>query len=222
MSLSSQAEKIKVAFKTHGITIPVTDEMYEQFAKFYKFLMDYNRKLNMTRLTTFDDVVLKHFVDCVYVAQMMDLPTPLIDMGTGPGFPGVPLKIVRPDLRIILVEGVQKRVEFLKALRDHLGLKGLDIIGRNLDPKMSYPVQGVITRAVELSKSTLGNAINCVQTGGLVILMKTPDINPEIEEAVEAFKGQYEIVKNQDYSLGNTTHMRKLLVFKKLPKANPV
>ncbi len=218
MPLSSPAQKIKSAFKQYGITIAISDEMFEQFSKFYTFLMNYNRKYNLTRLTTFEEVVLKHFVDCVYVSQMMKLPTPLIDMGSGAGFPGVPLKIVNPDVRVILVEGVQKKVEFLKELRDHLKLKGLDIIGRNVDPKMMYPVQGVITRAVEDSRATLGNVINCVQTGGLVILMKTPGIDGEISQAQEHYKGQYEMTINQDYSLGNTTHMRKLLVFKKLPR----
>src|SRR6202453_464280 len=125
--LSAVAKNLQVLFKKQGITLKLTDEMLEQLAKFYKFLMDYNKKYNLTRLKTFDEVAIKHFVDCLYVLQHTDLPDPIIDMGTGAGFPGIPLKIAKPDIRIILVEGVQKKVEYLKELREHLGLKKLDI-----------------------------------------------------------------------------------------------
>src|SRR2546422_879438 len=124
-ALSAVAKNLQGVFKSHGITLPLTDQMLEQFACFYKFLMDYNKKYNLTRLTTFNEVAVKHFVDCIYVAQLMDLPQRLMDMGTGPGFPGVPLKIVSPQTRVFLAEGVQKKVEFLKMLREHLGLKNL-------------------------------------------------------------------------------------------------
>jgi 16S rRNA (guanine527-N7)-methyltransferase len=214
--LSAVAKNLQVIFKKHNLTVPLTDEMLEQFAKFYKFLMDYNQKYNLTRLKTFEEVAVKHFVDCLYVLQFSDLPDPIIDMGTGAGFPGIPLKIAKPETRIILVEGVQKKVEYLKELREHLGLKKLDIIGRNVDPKMHYPVQGVITRAVEVVSATLKNTINCVQTGGNVLLMKTPGIDAEILEAKETMGGVYELILDKDYRLGLTTHERKLLVYKKI------
>lgn len=214
--LSQVAKNFQTIFKSHGITLPLTNEMLEQFAKFYKFLMDYNKKYNLTRLTTFNDVAVKHFVDCIYPVQLMDLPPRLMDMGTGPGFPGIPIKIVAPHIRIFLVEGVQKKVEFLKEARDHLGLKGLDIIGRNVEPKMAYPVDGVITRAVELSAATLNNCQNCISVGGKVILMKTHDIDDEIKDAMEKMGDMYKVIKNQDYKLGPTSHGRKLLVFEKI------
>lgn len=214
--LSATAKNLQSVFQKHGVTLPLTNEMLEQFAKFYKFLMDYNKKYNLTRLTTFNDVAVKHFVDCIYVAQLMPLPERLMDMGTGAGFPGVPLKIVSPQTRIFLAEGVQKKVEFLKELREHLGLKGLDIIGRNVDPKMQYPVNGVITRAVEDTAATLKNVVNCIQKGGLVILMKTPGIDGEIQEAEAACGDTYSLEKNIDYTLGSTSHERKLLVFRKI------
>ncbi len=226
MALSQTAKNLQQIFKSHGITLPLTDLMLEQFAKFYKFLMDYNKKYNLTRLTTFNEVAVKHFVDCIYVAQLMDLPERIMDMGTGPGFPGIPLKIVSPKTRVFLAEGVQKKVEFLKELREHLELKNLDIIGRNVEPKMQYPVQAVITRAVELSAATLHNAQNCLSVGGQVILMKTRDIDPEIREAEEKMGHMFKVVRNFDYNLGPTTHGRKLLIFEKHtasePKALPI
>jgi 16S rRNA (guanine527-N7)-methyltransferase len=214
--LSAVAKNLQTVFKKTGITLNLTNEMLEQFAKFYKFLLEYNKKYNLTRLTTFEEVAVKHFVDCIYVAQLTKLPERLLDLGTGAGFPGVPLKIVSPQTRIFLAEGVQKKVEFLKELREHLGLKNLDIIGRNVDPKMQYPVTGVITRAVETTSATLKNVANCLQSGGLVLLMKTPGIDQEIEEALKEFGQQYKLVENIDYRLGDTTHERKLIIFEKL------
>lgn len=214
-SISQIAQQLKTIFKEHGITLPLTPKMYEQFAKFYIFLMDYNKKYNLTRLTQFKEVAVKHFVDCIYVAQLTPLPARLMDMGTGPGFPGIPLKIVSPQTRIFLAEGVQKKVEFLKAAREHLGLTGLDIIGRNVDPKMQYPVDGVITRAVELAAATLQNAQNCIGVGGKIILMKTPHIEEEMREAQETMGHMYKVVLNQDYSLGKTPNERKLLIYEK-------
>lgn len=215
MQSSQVAKNFEKIFREHGIKLPLTPLMLEQFANFYKFLMDYNKKYNLTRLTTFNDVAVKHFVDCIYVAQLTELPPRLMDMGTGPGFPGIPLKIVSPDTRIFLVEGVQKKVEFLKEAREFLGLKNLDIIGRNVEPKMVYPVGGVITRAVELSAATLHNCQNCLSVGGKVILMKTPDIDAEINEALEKMGHMFKVVQNVDYNLGSTSHARKLLVFEK-------
>ena len=210
------ARNLKEIFKKHGVKLELTNTMFEQFAKFYKFLIDYNKKYNLTRLTTFEEVAVKHFVDCIYVAQLTKLPENILDLGTGAGFPGVPLKIVSPDTRIILAEGVQKKVDFLKELRDHLELKGLDIIGRNVDTKMQYPVKGVITRAVELAGATLKNVSNCLQTEGRVLLMKTPGIDSEIEEAKKTMGHLFELTENIDYKLGPTSHERKLIVFKKI------
>lgn len=220
MALSSVAQNLKNDFKKYGVTTPLTDQMLEQFAEFYKFLMNYNKKYNLTRLTTFEEVSLKHFVDCLYVSQLTSLPSPLMDMGTGAGFPGVPLKIALPQVRIILVEGVQKKVEYLKQLRTKLNLKDLDIIGRNADSKFNYPVEGVITRAVETCTATLRNVVNCVGPGGRVFLMKTPGIDQEIEEAKREMGQIFKLVMNKDYRLGATTHERKLVIFERL-RSNP-
>jgi 16S rRNA (guanine527-N7)-methyltransferase len=220
--LSTTAKNLEFIFKKQGVTLNLTVEMLEQFAKFYKFLMEYNKKYNLTRLTTFEEVAIKHFVDCIYVAQLTELPENILDLGTGAGFPGVPLKIISPETRVILAEGVQKKCDFLKELREHLGLKGLDIIGRNVDSKMQYPVKGVITRAVELTEATLKNVANCLQTNGRVLLMKTPGIDEEIEAAKISLGSLYELTDNIDYNLGSTSHQRKLLIYKKIRPNVPV
>jgi 16S rRNA (guanine527-N7)-methyltransferase len=107
-------------------------------------------------------------------------------------------------------------VDYLKELREHLDLKGLDIIGRKVESKMQYPVNGVITRAVEVVESTLKNVIHCLQTNGRVIFMKTPDIDVEMEIARKSMGEYFELIEDKKYQLGNTSHKRRLVVYKKI------
>jgi 16S rRNA (guanine527-N7)-methyltransferase len=190
-----------------------------QLTRFYQLLMQNQNNENFTRLLSLRDVAIKHFLDSLMVTRLVDLAFPLLDMGTGPGFPGIPLKIHYPEQVIILGEGVQKRVEFLKSVRSELGLEKLPIIGRNVNSEFFYPVQGVITRAVEDARNTLGNVLNCVQTGGRVYLMKGPNCAPEIPMALDAWGEFFMLEKDIAYEIPKTPHQRRLLVFKKIKNA---
>ena len=205
-------------FKNHGFEW-VTHQQRKQLAEFYVLLMQQQTKENFTRLLNLRDVAIKHFIDSLIVAKLTPLQFPLLDVGTGPGFPGIPLKILFPDEKIILAEGVQKRVEFLKEVREKLGLKNLDIIGRNINPYFAYPVQGVITRAVEDVGNTLSNVLTSLQTGGKVYFMKGPNVDPEIEAAKDKFLEFYKLEKDIAYDLPHTTHHRRLVIYQKIKMA---
>ncbi len=126
-----------------------------------------------------------------------------------------------PKEKIVLAEGVQKRVEFLKTVREALDLKNLPILGRNLNFECFYPVKSVITRAVEDARNTLGNVINCVQTGGEVVLMKGPNCTPEIQMALDEWGEYFSLKADIAYEIPNTPHERRLLIFKKI-KPHPL
>ena len=116
----------------YGWAKDLPHEQRRQLAHFYTLLMTEHEHQNFTRLLNIRDVAIKHFVDCLIVSVLHPLQFPLLDIGTGPGFPGIPLKIKHPNDRIILADGVQKRVEFLKTVREQLILKSFDIIGCNI------------------------------------------------------------------------------------------
>lgn len=188
----------------------------KQFAHFYTLLMEVQKKENFTRLTELREIGIKHFIDCLMVPRLTELKFPLMDVGTGPGFPGIPLKIEFPDQTILLAEGVQRRVEFLKDVREKMELQALPILGRNINQECFYPVQGVITRAVEDLRNTLGNVIHCLQLGGRVYFMKGPGVDPEIPMALEAWGEYYKLVEDHRYVLPKTEQERRLIVFEKI------
>lgn len=188
----------------------------KQFAQFYTLLMEVQKKENFTRLTELREIGIKHFIDCLMVPRLTKLKFPLMDVGTGPGFPGIPLKIEFPEQKIVLAEGVQRRVEFLKEVREKMELQALPILGRNINLECFYPVQGVITRAVEDLRNTLGNVIHCLQLGGRVYFMKGPGVDPEIPMAQEAWRDYYKLAEDHRYVLPKTEQERRLIVFEKI------
>lgn len=217
-SIEEANDRLADIFRNHGFT-GVTHEQRKQLAHFYRLLMENQEKENFTRLLKIRDIAIKHYIDCLLVPQLTKLQFPLMDVGTGPGFPGIPLKIAFPEERIILAEGVQRRVEFLKKVREEMNLKNLDIIGRNINPYFAYPVQGVITRAVEDVRNTLNNVLTSLQLGGCVYLMKGPNVDPEIEVARQEVGEFYELEQDIAYDLPDTTHHRRLLVYRKIKLA---
>lgn len=207
-------DRIYDVFRNHGFG-DFPHEKRRELTGFYQLLMANQHEQNFTRLLSIRDVAIKHFIDSLMVARLTKLSFPLIDVGTGPGFPGIPLKIAYPDETIILAEGVQRRVEFLKRVREELKLEKLPIIGRNVNPEFFYPVNGVITRAVEDARNTLGNVVNCLQTGGRVFLMKGPNCTPEIQMALDTWGEYFALDKDIAYELPHTPHERRLLIFRK-------
>lgn len=213
-SLEEANDRLFDIFRNHNFTI-ASHEQRRQLAQFYRLLMMNQNSENFTRLLTLKDVAIKHFIDSLIFLNFYKPTFPLLDMGTGPGFPGIPLKILFPKEKIILGEGVQKRVIFLKTVRDQMKLENLEIIGRNIDSEFVYPVKSVITRAVEDIGNTMKNTMNCLVDGGHLIFMKGPNADPELELA-KAYQEFYKLEHDFKYSIPNTPHERRLIVYTKI------
>lgn len=210
-------ERLHDIFRNHDFE--VSHPQRRQLAIFYRLLMENQENENFTRLLKLRDIGIKHFIDSLIVANLTELKFPLMDLGTGPGLPGIPLKILYPDQHILLAEGVQRRVVFLKKVREEMGLKNLTVIGRNINPFFVYPVNGVITRAVEDLSNTLGNVLSCLQQGGRVYFMKGPGVDPEIKPALDKWSEFYKLIEDHAYDLPKTENHRRLIVFEKIKNA---
>jgi 16S rRNA (guanine527-N7)-methyltransferase len=216
-SVHEANDRLADIFRNHKFECSHAERM--KLAEFYHLLMENQEKENFTRLLKLRDIAIKHYIDCMIVADLTDLRFPLLDVGTGPGFPGIPLKIRYPKEKIILAEGVQRRVEFLKHVREEMHLENLDIVGRNINKHFVYPVNGVITRAVEDIRNTLGNVLSCLNVGGRVYFMKGPGVDPEIPMALKEYGQYYQLIKDIPYSLPETPHQRRLVIFEKIKNA---
>jgi 16S rRNA (guanine527-N7)-methyltransferase len=216
-SVDDANDRLADIFRNHQFSCSHAERM--KLAQFYHLMMRNQEHQNFTRLLKLKDIAIKHFIDSLIITELVDLKFPLIDVGTGPGFPGIPLKIRFTDQKILLGEGVQKRVEFLKRVREELQLNNLDIIGRNINEHFVYPVQGVITRAVEDIPNTLKNVLSCLQEGGYVYFMKGPGVDPELKMAEQTMSEFYKLEKDIAYDLKHTQNHRRLIVYRKIKNA---
>lgn len=187
-----------------------------QLWQYHQLLRKNNPELNLTRIHQFENMVLKLYVDSILPGLLMELPSPLLDLGTGPGMPGIPLKIAFPHLNIYLAEGRRKRVAFLNEALAALQLPGIEVIGEGISASFEKPVRGVITRAVEEIPATLARIQGCLEKEGLAIFMKGPACENEIISAQKRFQGEYALILDRAYQIPETPHQRRLVVFRHL------
>jgi 16S rRNA (guanine527-N7)-methyltransferase len=199
-----------------GCGITLTPAQYDKLWAYHGMLRSANAELNLTRIHNFENMVLKHYVDSLLVLNFEELPSPLIDMGTGPGLPGVPLKIARQGVEMILAEPRGARAEFLEEVCATLGLEGVEVFAGKVGPKYTRKVAGVITRAVASIPETLDRVANCLGPGGRMLFMKGPECDPEIAQARETHAGAFRLVADHAYTIPGTPHERRLVVYERL------
>jgi 16S rRNA (guanine527-N7)-methyltransferase len=199
---------------------PLDERRIDLIWRYHGMLRAANEELNMTRIHNFEAMVLKHYVDCLLPDKLTKLPAPLLDMGTGPGLPGIILKIARPELPMILADTRAARCQFLEHVVAELGLKDIEIFSGKISPKFVQQMGGVITRAVADVPETLNRVRNCLGLGARLILMKGPDCDDEIAEARVRFGDEFALVEDHAYTLPDSTNHRRLLVYERIAVAD--
>ena len=199
--------------KRCGITL--SGVQLDQLWVYHQLLRRHDAELNLTRIRNFENMVVKLYADSMLPALKAALPSPLMDLGSGPGMPGIPLKIFRPDLHILLAESRQQRIAFLKTAVDALHLPGLEVVERGIAPDYHRPVAGVITRAVEPIADTLTRVAGCLVRDGVVIFMKGPRCDEEIAAAAQELSDTYELVEDLPYQIPHTPHRRRLVRYRR-------
>ncbi|MCU0847899.1 MAG: 16S rRNA (guanine(527)-N(7))-methyltransferase RsmG [Spirochaetes bacterium] len=207
-------KRLAELFKSAGYSL--NTRQIDSFAVYYGLLEKYNDEFDLTRLKRFEDIAEKHFIDSMMVTKLTDITGPLLDIGTGAGFPGVPIKILMPGLDMILSEPKKKRVEFLKILIRELELDGIEIYPHMITDKSHFKVNSVITRAFEPINETLRRVDHFLPRGGTVIFMKGPEVSREIEDLDQYSKTNFEFEGDTRYVLPGTSYDRRLVSFKKI------
>lgn len=204
-------EQFIAALKELNITL--SPEQQQKLDQFYHLLVEWNEKINLTRITSEEDVYLKHFYDSLTIVKVVDLNKvhTLCDVGTGAGFPGIVLKIVFPHLKITLIDSLQKRVNYLNSIIKDLSLNEIEAIhSRGEDYHEKFDV--VTARAVANIEKLLTYTMHLVNNQGVLVAMKaniTEELNPDVQQKINR---KYTIKKIEQFSLPYENSIRSLVV----------
>lgn len=215
-------KKIKDAFLQ--LNFEITDKQAEQFYRYYELLVETNKVMNLTAITEFPDVLVKHFIDSGVLMKVIDLRNckKLIDIGTGAGFPGIPLKILYPHLQVTLLDSLNKRINFLRRVVDALGLENVELLhgraedyARQKEYREKYDI--CVSRAVANLSTLSEYCIPYVKKDGLFIPYKSGKIFDELEQARYAVKELGCVVeKTEEFYLLDTEIERMFVFIKKI------
>lgn len=214
-------EEFITAVKELGISI--TDKQLEQLNKYYKALVEWNKRINLTSITEENDVYLKHFYDSLTLFKEYDLTKDisLCDVGTGAGFPGIVLKIVFPNLKITLVDSLQKRLKFLDYVIKLLNLKDVELVHERMEDysKQNEEKFDIITsRAVAKTKILVEISFKALKISGHLILMKS-SFEEELSNAEKIIKDiGGEVIDVNTFKLPFENSQRALISIKKVRK----
>lgn len=207
----------------------LTEEQITSFTQYFEMLIEWNEKMNLTAITDPTEVAVKHMIDSLscYDEAIFKKGAKIIDVGTGAGFPGLPLKIFRPDLKLTLFDSLNKRILFLKEVAHKLGINDIEFIhsraedgGRNKQHREQYDI--VVSRAVARLSVLSELCLPFVTVGGFFIALKGSQYSQEIKESTSALRllGG-EIAKIENIKLPGLDDVRAVVYVKKIKKTLP-
>lgn len=200
--------------------ISITQEQYNQLEKYYELLIDYNKKTNLTSIVEKEEVFLKHYYDSLTLVKVINLKKPLslCDIGTGAGFPGVVLKIIFPNLDIVLIDALSKRTTFLNYVIEALGLSNIKAVHDRAETFSKNNIEKfdiAVSRAVAKTSVLLEISSQLIKINGCAIFMKA-NLEEELKESQKSIeKLGFKAEKIETFNLPVENSLRTLLLLKK-------
>lgn len=216
----------KLEEKLKLIDINISEIEIENFKIYMKLLLEWNKKINLTAITNEDDIILKHFVDSLTIKKYISENEKIIDIGTGAGFPGIPLAIMNKNNKITLMDSLNKRIVFLNDVIDKLKLTNVKAIhsraeelAKNKTYREKYDI--AVSRAVANLSTLVEYMLPFVSVGGKCICMKGPNIEEELKNAKNAIKELGgEIIKIENFKLPESDNERNIVIIKKVKETS--
>ena len=203
------------------IEIELDEKQIEQFYDYMQRLLKWNEKINLTAITQPQEIIIKHFVDSLTISKYIKENAKIIDVGTGAGFPGIPLKIYRNDIEVILLDSLNKRINFLNDAINKMGLDKIGAIhgraeefGHNKEYREKFDI--ATSRAVANMATLSEYLIPFVKVNGMVVAMKGSDVKQEIDEskrAINVLGGK--IFGVEEFNLPDTDIRRNVILIEK-------
>ena len=214
--------KEKMIINVDKLEITLSEIQLKQFYNYMNLLIEWNKKINLTAIIEPDEIILKHFVDSLTISKYISDGTRVVDVGTGAGFPGIPLKIYRQDIEITLLDSLQKRINFLDEVIRELNLEKIETIHSRVedfgkDKKYREKFDIATSRAVANLATLSEYLLPLVKVGGKVISMKGSLIEEELELSKNAIKilgGKVE--KVDEFNLPNSDISRNIILINKI------
>ena len=213
--------KILLEKEVNTLSIEINDAQIKQFYIYMNLLIEWNKKMNLTAITEESEIIRKHFIDSLIVSKYLRANEKVMDIGTGAGFPGIPLKIANENLNMDLVDSLNKRITFLNEVINNLDMKNIKAIhsraedlARIEEYRERYDV--VVSRAVAKLNVLLEYMMPFVKVGGYCICMKGSNIDEleEAKKAIDVLGGKIE--KIEEINLPNTDIKRNNIIIKKV------
>ena len=216
-------KNLKDLFKKYNINL--NDFQIEQFEKYFSMLIQTNKVMNLTAITEEDDVAVKHFLDSALPEKFFPQNATVIDIGSGAGFPALPLKIVRPDLKITMVDSLNKRIGFLNDVIEKLNIEGANAVhsrAEDFAKDNREKFDAAVARAVAPLNTLVEYLLPFVKVGGVCIIYKSSKLAEELknsQKAIEILGSKVE--KIEKYYIEEKELEREILILKKIKNTPP-